>query len=70
MSSQFFHFDVQVHEQLSSALVSIVVARWTDHGDAQMALTPLMTKAEVDNWVAALKSELDVIAAKAKILAQ
>jgi len=50
--------------------VSIVVARWTDHGDAQMALTPLMTKAEVDNWVAALKSELDVIAAKAKILAQ
>ena len=46
------------------------MAQWTDHGDAQMALTPLMTKAEVDDCVAALKSELDLIAAKAKILAQ
>ena len=65
-----YRFDVKEHAGAHTSLVSVILKSWTEHEDGSIAITPMMTALEVDANIRALKDELDLIAKKARAIAQ
>jgi hypothetical protein len=65
-----YRFDVKEHKGPHSSLVSIILKSWSQLDDGSIAITPEMTAQEVDINIRILKDELDMIATKAKTVAQ
>ena len=65
-----YRFDVREQAVGHTSLVSVILKSWTESEDGSIAITPQMTACEVDSNIEALKDELDLIAIKAKAIAQ
>jgi hypothetical protein len=65
-----FNFDVLVKHVGTSSYVSIVLTRWSKNSDGDILITPEMTLPEIDANIQYLKDQLDILAQKAKIIAQ
>jgi len=68
--SGLIQFDVKEHKGTHTSLVSVVLRSWTELEEGTIAITPQMTALEVDTNIQMLKDELDLIARKAKLIAQ
>ena len=69
-TSGLFWFDVYEHPVGSMSMVSIVVKRNSVLADGSIAISPQMTAVEIDENIRQLKAELDIVARKAKVIAQ
>jgi len=65
-----YRFDVKEHKWAHSSFVSVVLKNWSELDDGTIAITPQMTAQEIDTHIQILKDELDLVAVKAKAVAQ
>ena len=67
---KLFYFDVVEKRIGTTSLVSITLARWTENNSGDICITPEMTIVEIDANIQHLKDQLDLVAKKAKTIAQ
>jgi hypothetical protein len=65
-----YWFDVHEHPVGSMSMVSIVLKTHSVLPDGSIAISPQMTAVEIDENIRQLKAELDIVARKAKVIAQ
>ena len=69
-ASKLYSFDIVEKQIGTSSYVSIALAHYSKNSEGYILITPEMTLPEIDANIQFLKDQLDLVAQKAKVIAQ